>query len=48
MNISDVIKPAEEKTIAVPREQIDHRVLEYRVYCQVHPKHGAATITVVK
>ena len=48
MKVSDVIKPGEEKTITVPLESIDKTVSEHRVYCQLHPKHVAAMITVAK
>jgi hypothetical protein len=46
MGVKDVIKPGEEKTITVSPAQIDKSVQEHRVYCQLHPKHGAATLTV--
>ncbi|MEW6325417.1 MAG: hypothetical protein AB1515_08545 [Nitrospirota bacterium] len=46
MNIKEVIKPGEEKTIIVPLENIDTTVSEHRVYCQLHPKHVAATLRV--
>lgn len=46
MKVKEVIKPGEEKTITVPLENIGTMVLEYRVYCQLHPKHVAATIKV--
>ena len=46
MKIKEVIKPGEEKTIIVPLENIDKSVSEHRVYCQLHPKHVAATIKV--
>src|SRR2546422_2711935 len=46
MKVKEVIKPGEEKTITVPLEDIDKMVSEYRVYCQLHPKHVAATIKV--
>src|SRR5712691_5935721 len=47
MKVKEVIKPGEEKTITVPLENIDKMVSEHRVYCQLHPKHVAATIKVV-
>src|SRR6266849_9438912 len=46
MKVKEVIKPGEEKTITVPLESIDKMVSEHRVYCQLHPKHVAATIKV--
>ena len=46
MKVKEVIKPGEEKTITVPLENIDKAVSEHRVYCQLHPKHVAATIKV--
>src|SRR5438552_8075992 len=46
MKVKDVIKPGEEKTITVPLEDIDTTVPAHRVYCQLHPKHVAATIKV--
>ena len=46
MKVKEVIKPGEEKTITVPLENIDKMVSEHRVYCQLHPKHVAATIKV--
>ena len=46
MKVKEVIKPGEEKTITVPLADIDKAVSEHRVYCQLHPKHVAATIKV--
>ena len=46
MKVKEVIKPGEEKTITVPLVDIDKAVSEHRVYCQLHPKHVAATIKV--
>jgi hypothetical protein len=46
MKVKEVIKAGEEKTITVPHENIDKMVSEHRVYCQLHPKHVAATIKV--
>ena len=48
MKVKEVIKPGEEKTITVPMENIDTSVSEHRVYCQLHPKHGAAMLKVQK
>ena len=48
MKVKDVIKHGEEKTISVPLDAIDPAVSEHRVYCQLHPKHGAATLKVTK
>jgi len=48
MKVQEVIKPGEEKTIVVPLANIDKSVSEHRVYCQLHPKHVAATIKVAK
>lgn len=48
MKVKEVIKPGEEKTITVPLEDIDKMASEHRVYCQLHPKHVAATIKVAK
>ncbi len=48
MTVSEVIKPGEEKTITVPLANINAAVATHRVYCQLHPTHVAATITVVK
>ena len=44
MKVKEVIKPNEEKTISVPLENIDKSVSEHKVYCQLHPKHVAATL----
>jgi hypothetical protein len=44
MKVKEVIKPKEEKTISVPLENIDKSVSEHKVYCQLHPKHVAATL----
>jgi len=46
MKVKEVIKPGEEKIISVPLEDIDKTVPEHKVYCQLHPKHGAATLKV--
>jgi len=46
MNVKEVIKPGEEKTITVPLEKIDKTVSEHKVYCQLHPKHVPAIIKV--
>jgi hypothetical protein len=46
MKVKEVIKPGEEKIITVPIGDIDPTITEHRVYCQLHPKHGAATLTV--
>ena len=46
MKVKEVIKPGEEKIISVPLEDIDKTVTEHKVYCQLHPKHGAATLKV--
>lgn len=46
MGVKDVIKPGEEKTITVAPDKIVKGVKEHRVYCQLHPKHVAGTITV--
>lgn len=48
MKVQEVIKPGEEKTITVPLANIDPSASEHRVYCQLHPKHVAATIQVAK
>jgi hypothetical protein len=47
MKVQDVIKAGESKTITVPRGNIDTMVTEHRVYCQIHPKHVAATLRVI-
>lgn len=46
MKVQEVIKAGEERTITVPLENIDKTVSEHRVYCQLHPKHVAATLKV--
>jgi hypothetical protein len=46
MKVKEIIKPGEEKAITVPLANIDKSVSEHRVYCQLHPKHVAATIKV--
>jgi hypothetical protein len=46
MKVQEVIKPGEERTITVPRGNIDTTVIEHRVYCQLHPKHVAASLKV--
>jgi hypothetical protein len=48
LKVKEVIKPGEERTIVVPLENIDASVSEHRVYCQLHPKHVAATLLVAK
>lgn len=48
MKVQEVIKPGEEKTITVPLANIDPSASEHRVYCQLHPKHVAATIKTTK
>jgi hypothetical protein len=48
MKVQTVLKPGEEKIISVPMENIDPTVSEHRVYCQLHPKHVAATVVVLK
>jgi hypothetical protein len=44
MKVKEVLKPGEERTIAVALNNIDPTVSEHRVYCQLHPKHVAATL----
>lgn len=44
MNVKEVVKPGEERTIMVALDKIDPTVSEHRVYCQLHPKHVAATL----
>ena len=46
MKVQEVIDPNEERTITVPRGNIDTSVSEHRVYCQLHPKHVTATLKV--
>jgi len=46
MKVIEVIKSGEEKTITVPLANIDKTVTDHRVYCQLHPKHVAATLKV--
>lgn len=48
MKVKEVLKPGEERTISVPLENIDPSVTEHRVYCQLHPKHVAAILIVMK
>ena len=48
MKVQTVLKPGEERTITVPLENIDPSVPEHRVYCQLHPKHMAAALVVLK
>lgn len=48
MNVKEVLKPGEERTISVPLGNIDPSVTEHRVYCQLHPKHVAASLIVIK
>ena len=48
MKVKDVIKPGETKTISVPVGDIDMSVSEHKVYCQLHPKHVAASLKVTK
>jgi hypothetical protein len=48
MKVKEMLKPGEEKTITVKPEDIDETVKEHKVYCQLHPKHGAATLKVKK
>ena len=46
MRVKEVIKAGEERIITVPLENVDKSVSEHRVYCQLHPKHGTATLKV--
>lgn len=46
MKVKEVIKAGEERTITVPLGNIDMSLTPHRVYCQLHPKHGVATLTV--
>ena len=48
MKVKDVIKPGDTKTISVPVGDIDMSVSEHKVYCQLHPKHVAASLKVTK
>jgi hypothetical protein len=48
MKVVEVLQPGEERTVSVLLENIDSSVSEHRVYCQLHPKHVAATLIVVK
>lgn len=48
MKVKEVIKANEERTITVSAGDIDTSVREHRVYCQLHPKHVAASLTVTK
>jgi len=48
MKVQTVLQPGEEKSISVPLENIDPTVSEHRVYCQLHPKHMAASLVVLK
>ena len=48
MKVKDVIKPGETKTISEPVGDIDMSVSEHKVYCQLHPKHVAASLKVTK
>jgi hypothetical protein len=47
MKVKEVLQPGEEKTITVPMDNIDPSVPQHRVYCQLHPKHVAATVLTV-
>jgi len=48
MKVKEVLKPGEEKTISVPLANIDPSATDHRVYCQLHPKHVAATLIAMK
>ncbi len=48
MKVKDVVKAGETKTISVPLANIDQSVSEHKAYCQLHPKHVAATLKVTK
>jgi hypothetical protein len=48
MKVKEVLKPGEEKTISVPLANIDPSATDHRVYCQLHPKHVAATLVAMK
>jgi hypothetical protein len=48
MKVKEVIKAGETKTISVPLADIDMTAAEHRVYCQLHPKHVAASLKVTK
>ena len=48
MKVKEVLKPGEEKTISVPLDNIDLSATDHRVYCQLHPKHVAATLIAMK
>ncbi len=47
MKVREVIAQFEERIITVPLDNIDRDVLDHRVYCQLHPKHVAATLRVI-
>jgi hypothetical protein len=47
MRVKEVLQAGEERTITVPLENIDPAVPQHRVYCQLHPKHMAATLLIV-
>jgi hypothetical protein len=46
MNVKEVLKPGEEKTISVAPESIDPSFTRHRVYCQLHEKHVPATLII--
>ncbi len=48
MKVQDVIKGGEIKEITVPVANIDQSVSDHKVYCQLHPKHGAASLKTTK
>ena len=48
MNVKEVLKPGEERTISVPLENIDPSATRHRVYCQLHEKHVPATLIIGK
>ena len=48
MNVKEVLKPGEERTISIPMENIEPSTTRHRVYCQIHEKHGAATLIISK
>jgi hypothetical protein len=48
MNVKEVLKPGEERTISVPMENIEPSTTRHRVYCQLHEKHVPATLIINK
>jgi hypothetical protein len=48
MKVKEVLKPGEERIISVLLENVEPSTTRHRVYCQLHEKHGPATLIINK